>query len=48
MALSLVFQILLSGFEGRKKPRASVNVPAQGLQLAPDRAVRVQEDGFPA
>lgn len=37
-----------SGFVGKKKPRASVNVPAQSLAVAPGGAARDQEEGFPA
>lgn len=37
-----------SGFSGKKKPRTSVNVPSQGLELAPEGAVRDQDGGFPA
>lgn len=33
---------------GKKKPRARVNVPSQGPEVAPGGGVRDQEEGFPA
>lgn len=46
MSLTLIFQILW--FHGEEETWASVNMPSQGLELAPGGVIRDQDNGFPA